>query len=173
MPISDYLRDLRSKVGTALLHVPSVTALVFDRDDRVLLVRHSNGGVWVTPGGAIDPDEAPQDAVVREVWEETGLSVEPVHLRGVFGGPEFRVTYANGDVTSYVMAAFECRYVAGELCVDDDEVTEARYVAASELSTVELSAWAKIVLPPLTQTERTTWIPPVTWRPPARSHGKA
>ena len=173
MPISDYLRWLRSKVGTSLLHVPSVTGLVFDHDDRVLLVRHSNGGVWVAPGGAIDPDEAPQDAVVREVWEETGLLVEPVHLRGVYGGPEFRVHYENGDVTSYVMAVFEGRRIGGTLQVDDDEVTEARWLALSELASVELAAWAKIVLPPLLGAERRGWIPPVGWRPPAKSQGEA
>lgn len=168
MPISDYLRGLRAQVGTALLHVPSVTALVFDDDRRVLLVRHSNGGVWVAPGGAIDPDEAPEDAVVREVWEETGLRVEPVHLCGVYGGPEFRVRYANGDVTSYVMAVFECRRVGGALQVDDDEVTEARWLAPAELASVELSAWAKVVLPPLVSGgERRSWIPTVRWRPPA------
>src|SRR5262245_64452297 len=95
MPISEYLRNLRAKVGPALLVVPSATGLVYDTDGRVLLVRHSNAGVWVAPGGAVDPDETPQDAVVREVWEETGLRVEPVALSGVFGGPEFHVRYAN------------------------------------------------------------------------------
>ena len=168
MPISDYLRGLRTKVGSDLLHVPSVTALVFDDRRRVLLVRHSNGGVWVAPGGAIDPDEAPQDAVVREVWEETGLAVEPVHLCGVYGGPEFRVRYENGDVTSYVMAVFECRRVGGELKVDDDEVTEARWLAADELGTVRLSTWAEVVLPKLVRGEHPTWIPTVRWRPPAQ-----
>src|SRR5262249_30102470 len=97
MPISEYLRNLRSKVGPTLLLVPSVTGLVFDDDGRVLLVRHSNGGVWVAPGGAIDPGETPQDALVREVWEETGLRVMPKRMCGVFGGPEFHVQYANGD----------------------------------------------------------------------------
>lgn len=173
MPISDYLRWLRSKVGTSLLHVPSVTGLIFDDDGRVLLVRHSNGGVWVAPGGAVDPDEAPQDAVVREVWEETGLLVEPVHLRGVYGGYDFRVHYENGDVTSYVMAVFECRRIGGVLQVDDDEVTAARWFAPAELGSVELAPWAKIVLPALTGSERTSWIPPVTWRPPAKSQGEA
>ena len=115
MPISDYLRTLRARVGTSLLVVPSVTGLVFDDDGRVLLVRHANGGVWLLPGGAVDPDEAPQDAVVREVWEETGLHVEPIALCAVLGGPEFRVRYENGDETSYVMALFECRRLGGVL----------------------------------------------------------
>jgi 8-oxo-dGTP pyrophosphatase MutT (NUDIX family) len=69
----------------------------------------------------IDPDEAPQDAVVREVWEETGLRVEPTRLCGVFGGPEFRVTYENGDESHYVMAVFECRRIGGDAATDGDE----------------------------------------------------
>lgn len=166
MPISEYLRRLRSHVGPTLLQVPSVTGLMFDRDDRVLLVRHSNGGVWVAPGGAIDPDEAPQDAIVREMWEETGLRVEPIRLCGVFGGPEFRVTYTNGDEVTYVMAVFECRNVGGELRVDQEEILEARYCAVHELQTLNLSAWARLVLPPLLGRVERMWIPPVTWRPP-------
>ncbi|MDQ4019344.1 MAG: NUDIX domain-containing protein [Actinomycetota bacterium] len=52
-------------------------ALVLDPDDRVLLVRyvHPDTGeeFWTTPGGGIDPGEEPDDALVRELREETGL----------------------------------------------------------------------------------------------------
>jgi 8-oxo-dGTP pyrophosphatase MutT (NUDIX family) len=165
MPISEYLRNLRARVGSALVLVPSVTGLIFD-GDRVLLVRHSEGGVWVAPGGAVDPDEAPQDAVVRELWEETGLWVEPTTLCGVFGGPEFRVEYSNGDEVAYVMAVFECRRLAGDLRADREEILEARYFAASELRTVALAPWARVVLPPLMTRSERNWIPSVTWQPP-------
>ena len=69
MPISEYLRTLRERIGTALVLMPAVAAMVFDEDGRVLLARHATGDLWGAPGGAIDPDEPPQDAVVREVWE--------------------------------------------------------------------------------------------------------
>src|SRR5262249_3636324 len=75
MPISEYLRAVRATVGHALLLVPSVTGLVRDDAGRVLLVRHSNGGVWVAPGGAVDPDERPADPVVREVREPLHAAV--------------------------------------------------------------------------------------------------
>jgi len=77
VPISDYLRGLRVKVGHALLLVPSVTAVIYDGQGRVLLARHAEGGVWVAPGGSVKPNESPSDAVVRETWEETGFLVEP------------------------------------------------------------------------------------------------
>ena len=162
--MSDYLRRVRSRIGNEFLLMPSVTALVLDTDGRVLLVRPARRDVWVAPGGAVDPDEAPQNAVVREVWEETGLLVEPTHLRGVFGGPEFRVWYANGDEVGYLMAVYQCRATGGTLRPDRQEIAEARYFPAEELSSLTLARWARLVVPELMRT-RGTWIPPVTWRP--------
>jgi len=167
MPMSDYLRRVRSRIGNDFLLVPSVTALVFDEQHRVLLVRPwRRDNVWVPPGGAVDPDEAPQDALVREVWEETGLLVEPTQLRGVFGGPEYRVWYANGDEVGYTMAVYECRVAGGALKPDGDEIAEARYFSVGELASVTLSRWARIVVPEM-MANRGPWLPPVTWKPAA------
>src|SRR3712207_4896517 len=101
MPMSSYLRTLRAKVGHDLLMMPAVAIILFDDERRLLLAQDGATGLWMTIGGAMDPDEVPANAAVREVWEETGLLIEPVRLIGVFGGPEFRVTYPNGDAVSY------------------------------------------------------------------------
>jgi 8-oxo-dGTP pyrophosphatase MutT (NUDIX family) len=45
-------------------------------DGRVLLLRHRSLGMWLPPGGHIDPPELPDEAAVREVAEETGIAVE-------------------------------------------------------------------------------------------------
>jgi 8-oxo-dGTP diphosphatase len=67
MPISPYVRRLRDAVGSALLLLlPSVTALIHDDASRLLLVRQRDGGGWSTPGGSMEFDETPADAVVRE-----------------------------------------------------------------------------------------------------------
>jgi 8-oxo-dGTP pyrophosphatase MutT (NUDIX family) len=59
-----------------------VTASAFVVGPRgVILHRHRALGIWVQPGGHIDPGEAPWDAAVRETIEETGLAVE--HAGGV------------------------------------------------------------------------------------------
>ena len=167
MPISDYLRGVRAKVGHDFLLATAATGLVFDDAGRVLLARHSNAGLWLAPGGAVDPDESPADAVVREVWEETGLYVEPVSLLGAFGGPSFRVRYANGDETGYVMVVFECRVVGGAPQPDGDEVLELRWVTPEDLGGFALSRWARDLLPTLVAHRGRTLIPAVTWRPPA------
>ena len=167
MPISDYLRGIRAKIGNDLLVVPSATGLVFDDDGRVLLALHSTGNVWAAPGGAIDPDESPVDAAVREVWEETGLVVEPVGLAGVFGGPEFRVRYDNGDETSYVISVFECRAIGGRLRADGEETLDVGWFAPHEVAGLTLSRWARRALAELIANRGRPLIPPVRWRPPA------
>lgn len=149
--MSSHLRRVRELVGHELLLLPGVTGLVFDRAGDVLLVKHAANGEWAAPGGAIEPDEQPFEAVVREVREETGLDVEPVALRGVFGGPELRVRYPNGDETQYVTAIFECEVRGGALAAggDGDEVLEARFVAPGDLAAMSLTRWARELLPEL------------------------
>ena len=165
MPISDYLRQLRAQVGSTLILVPCVTGLIFDHEGRLLLVRHAHESDWGTVGGAIEPDESPENAVVREVWEETGLYVEPTHLRAVLGGPQFRFKYPNGDQVGYVATVFDCRPVGGMLRPDGDEVIAARFFEQSVLENLPLSAYAQAMLPVI----RATNVPAVahvTWRPP-------
>ncbi len=65
--------------------IPSVLVYV-RRDDEVLLMhRHKepNLGLWVAPGGKVELNESPQDTAVRELYEETGLRVGDVRLRGL------------------------------------------------------------------------------------------
>jgi 8-oxo-dGTP pyrophosphatase MutT (NUDIX family) len=145
MPISPYLERLRRRVGKTLLLVPSVTAVIRDARGRVLLARHAEGA-WVAPGGSVEPNEAPADALVREVWEETRLLVEPLRVLGVYGGPEFEVVYGNGDRVSYLMTVFECRSAPGEARADGVEIRELAWFAEEEIGALGLPAWARLVL---------------------------
>jgi ADP-ribose pyrophosphatase YjhB (NUDIX family) len=109
------------------LQLPSVSAHIFDDAGRLLLVRHRDGEVWSTPGGFIELDERPSDAVVRETWEETGLIVSPDRIAGVYGGPEFVVSYPGGDEAQYVITAFQCTPRGGILPRMADRDGSARH----------------------------------------------
>lgn len=165
MAMSPHVARLRAAVGSELLVLPSACGVVYDEEGRILLVRHVNGGIWSVPGGCIDPEEAPADAVAREVWEETGLEVEPVRVLGVFGGPECVIEYANGDRTSYVVTAFECELRGGRLDAHSDETDGAAFVGPSELASYRTSAWVARYLPQLYRRPDGLFVP-AAWRPP-------
>jgi 8-oxo-dGTP diphosphatase len=58
----------------------TATAFIFNKDrSKVLLILHKKLQKWLPPGGHIDPNEYPHDAVVREIKEETGLNVTFIH----------------------------------------------------------------------------------------------
>lgn len=146
--MSSYIERLRAKVGNDLLVMPSVTVLLFDQSGAVLLVRHRGTGKWVTPGGAVEPDEDPAAAARREMLEETGCDVELERIRGVYGGPEFRVRYQNGDEVSYVMTVYEARLVNGEPAANGSETVAVRYVDPAHLDKLEVADWLEVILVP-------------------------
>lgn len=137
MPMSDYARNIRSKIGTDLLLTPCVVGIVVNPAGEVLLQRRSDNGQWGLPGGMLDPGEHPANGIVREVWEETGLHVIPERIVGVYSGPDYIVQYPNGDQTAIVSIAFACRPVSGEPHVHDDESLEIRYFAPDALPSLE------------------------------------
>ena len=127
MGMSNYYQDLRDKLGSGLIFMPSVAGIVRNESGEILFQNKGNGEKWSLPAGAIELGEAPAEAVVREVWEETGLKVLPEKLLGVFGGKEFRYEYPNGHKVEYVVFVFECRPVGGEHKPIDSETAELRY----------------------------------------------
>jgi 8-oxo-dGTP pyrophosphatase MutT (NUDIX family) len=107
MRMSSYYRSIRDCVGSALLLIPAVAAIVRDEAGRVLLQqRHDDS--WSLPAGAMEPGESPTVAVIREVFEETGLQVRPSRIAAVVGGSSCRVRYPNGDEVEYVVTVFDC-----------------------------------------------------------------
>jgi 8-oxo-dGTP pyrophosphatase MutT (NUDIX family) len=143
---SDYLQRLRHKVGHDLLLLPSVTIVALDESKRVLLVRHVNHGLWVAPGGMIEPDETPVMAAHREMQEETGCGVDLIRILGVYGGPGFRVRYENGDEVAYVMTVFQARIREGIPHPNGTESLEVRFFSAAEIERIRAVAWLPVVL---------------------------
>lgn len=133
MPVPEHIRQLRQKVGHDLLMMPAVAAIIFNEANEVLLQLRTDNQLWALPGGAIEPGEEPADALVREVWEETGLRVLPLRISGVYGGENGLVTYPNQDQVAIIAITFVCRVMDGELKTDDDETQELRYFPVNAL----------------------------------------
>ncbi|MDA0634683.1 NUDIX domain-containing protein [Nonomuraea sp. MCN248] len=147
MPMSPYLAGVRAKLGPDLLMMPSVCGCVFDDEGRLLVARHGDVGLWAAPGGALDPDERPEEAVRRELREELGIEVRVRGLIGVHSGPEFRVRYPNGHECLYMIAVYGCAIESGTPTPDGDEIREARWVREDELDELAMTPWSPRVLP--------------------------
>lgn len=165
MPMSDYIRSLRARIGTDILEIPAVSVILTDERGRMLLVRHVEGNDWTTPGGMVEPFETPADAAVRETWEETGLYVRPTRIVGVFGGPRNATTYANGDRIAWVSTVFAAERIDGELQPDGVETLEARYFAWAELADVRLKPHLVPYLEAARAEEAAARFEPPVWTP--------
>lgn len=139
MPRSDYVESMRSRIGTDLLQLPGVTAVIRD-DDRFLLARHAHSGLWSLIGGAVEPGEEPRDAVIREVAEETGARVSVDGIVGAYGGRPLMVQYPNGDRVAYVTCAYACR-LETPAEPDMDEVLELGWFTRSEILALPRREW--------------------------------
>ena len=121
--------DLSRVIGVRV----SVSAVIFDPQGRLLLQQRSDGGQWGLPGGSLEIGESLHDAVIREVSEETGLTVAPGRLIGVYSDPSFQIVrYPDKNSWHYVNACFECRVRRGRLTTCDETLALA-WVAPGKL----------------------------------------
>ncbi|MDY9928028.1 NUDIX hydrolase [Methanosarcina sp.] len=97
-------------------YIISVYAILRNEKGEFLLLRRSensrtNPGKWDLPGGKVNPEESLKEAVIREVWEETGISIVPGEIAGEvnFELPEKKVIAVvfNGG---YVIADIKLSY---------------------------------------------------------------
>ena len=104
------------------------------RDGKVLLARRARGaatGLFSLPGGVVEIGETLTEAIMREVREETGLTIEPVALAGyresIIRDPQGRVE------RHFVILPFAARWLAGEPRLNE-ELSEARWLHPAELT---------------------------------------
>jgi ADP-ribose pyrophosphatase YjhB (NUDIX family) len=129
--IPEFLRELRATIGHQLILLPGVSAVVFDDDLRVLLVRRADNGEWTIVGGIPEPGEQPAEAVVREIYEETAVHAVAERVISIF--TEQPIAYPNGDQVQFTTITFRCKAVGGAAKVNDDESTEVGWFALDEL----------------------------------------
>ncbi|MFH0860308.1 MAG: NUDIX hydrolase [Candidatus Altiarchaeota archaeon] len=109
-------------------------------DDKILLIRRGNQpfkGMWALPGGFVEYGERVEDAVVREVYEETSIKVKVRELLGVYSDPG---RDPRGHSVSIV---FLCERLSGEPAGGDD-AAECRMFDVEKLPELAFDHW-KIV----------------------------
>ena len=111
-----------------------VGAVIRDGGGRLLLIRrgHPPGeGLWSLPGGRVEAGESDQDAVVREVGEETGLSAVPGAFLGAVERPA-------PDGAVFDIRDYEAVVTGGQLAAGDD-AAEAVWVSPARLASLPVT----------------------------------
>jgi 8-oxo-dGTP diphosphatase len=116
--------------------IPCVGAVIRDGAGRLLMILrgHDPGrGLWSIPGGRIEPGETAEDAVVREVREETGLEVRCGPLLGTAELPGLAGALVDiRDYRAFLVAGATATAIAGDDAADVRWVTDAEVTSMDE-----------------------------------------
>lgn len=134
----------------------SAVRVIVRADDQVLLFEDSDpayGDIrwWVTPGGGIDPGETPEQAAVRELWEETGLQVTEEELIGPLS-TRIAVHGYSDQILEQAETFYAVRVPQFEVDVsghtEDEQLTlqSNRWWSLEEVATTEVWIWPKYLL---------------------------
>lgn len=116
-------------------HSVSVAGVIVDDQQRALLIQRRANRRWEPPGGVLELDESIAAGLCREVREETGLSVQPEVLTGVY----------KNMTRSIVALVFRCKVLGGRLSTNT-EVSAFRWISADEVAALMSEAYAVRVL---------------------------
>jgi 8-oxo-dGTP diphosphatase len=122
----------------------TATAIIIFPPNKILLIKRATvpfKGYWALPGGRVDPGETVEQTIVREVKEETGLTVEIMskvgeyHEQGVQGGVEY----------DYYPACFLVKTIDGETKKQESEIEEIKLFSLNEIPEALAFEHAKMV----------------------------
>jgi 8-oxo-dGTP diphosphatase len=103
-----------------------VDVAIYNQDGHVLLTRRTDFPLWCLPGGRLEDGESIAQAAIREVYEETGLTIKLVRLVGIYSRPQWR---QGGDH----VIVFVGQTVGGILTPQESEVADLRYFEPHQL----------------------------------------
>jgi mutator protein MutT len=127
----EYYHDVSSPRAQELL--PAAFAVVRNGSGRILLVRRADDGYWELPGGRVEVGESASAAVVREVAEEAGVTIQVTELAGVYSDPGHVLAYPHGEgIYQQLAVCFHAVASAQEAQPDQDETSAAAWFDAEQ-----------------------------------------
>lgn len=130
--LDGYVKWLRSQVGHELIYLVYTIAFVFDEAGNLLVQKRYDFDWLSVPGGVYEPHETIEQAVLREIHEETGIDCTVEKFIGVFSHPDYNLRYPTGDEVQCWTAAFVCRATSTIIQVDGQEALSAEFMPPAQ-----------------------------------------
>ena len=117
--------------------IPGVAATII-HENRILLAlrgKPPSQGMWGLPGGVVEVGETLEEAVVREIKEETSVDVEPIKLITIFD--TIRRDKEGRIKTHFILFEYLCKYLGGEVKAASD-APDARWISLDALDSIDI-----------------------------------
>ncbi|WP_410979854.1 NUDIX hydrolase [Bacillus cereus] len=135
-------------------HIVAVAGYLTNGKNEVLLTKvHWRADTWELPGGQVEEGEALDQAVCREIKEETGLTVKPIGITGVYYNTSMHI----------LAVVFKVAYISGEIKIQTEEIQEAKFVELNEENIDEYIKRPHMKSRTLDAMRATHFIPYETW----------
>lgn len=138
---ASYVGKLRQKVGHDPLIVPSIRAILKNDKQEILFIERRGSSSWGMPAGSIELGESIEECLKREVWEETGLTVEEAVPIALYSSPRYTQTNGFGDTYQMFEFVFLVKRWSGELVQETDESTNAAFFPEDQLPNIGSPYW--------------------------------
>jgi 8-oxo-dGTP diphosphatase len=119
-----------------------VVKAIIKKDNQVLFLKRAknsyDGGKWDLPGGKLEGTEKLEEALIREVYEETGIVCKTSHPTYVTS------SYVEHKKKNYIIIVYECQYISGGVILDDEH-SQWQWKEESNIPSLDLSKYLKSI----------------------------
>ena len=129
----NYIREMRKLVGHAPLYCTSVGVIIDIEKGEVLLQQRKDNLNWGLIGGGMEIGEKYVETIVREAYEEAGITVNDLRLFGIYSGEDRVIEYPNDDICCVTSIVFITSSYEGTILHNTEEAIKHEFFAKDHL----------------------------------------